>query len=166
MRRQSIAAAIRALGDREFKFTAATDQLARDGHVLLPSGMQLGDYRRNRIILWLHDPQSGRSIDFETLDNESLDPKKPRGGVRILTSSLMEISLVAVGADTNALITARAHDWRTTRAMTNHVVRSMRSGSSTRRRRRCRPGAWRARARDRDSPRANDPLSTAAFVVF
>ena len=35
MRRQSIAAAIRALGDREFKFTAATDQLARDGHVII-----------------------------------------------------------------------------------------------------------------------------------
>jgi hypothetical protein len=24
--------------------------------------MQLGDYRRNRIILWLHDPQSGRAL--------------------------------------------------------------------------------------------------------
>ena len=111
-------------------------------------GMQLGDYRRNPIILWMHDPHNpvarcthigiadgalrgtgqfpptgttaladeicgllksgvvnAVSVGFEPIDTEPLDPKKPRCGLRILTSSLMEISLVAVGADTNALIT-------------------------------------------------------------
>ena len=96
--------------------------------------MQLGDYKHNPILLWMHDPHNpvarctqigvedgalrgtgqfpplgttaladeicglvksgvvnAVSVGFEPIDTVPLDPKKPRGGLRILTSSLIEI---------------------------------------------------------------------------
>jgi HK97 family phage prohead protease len=72
MTRQHFPATLRAVGPREFKFTASTDQLARDGHVLLPSGLQLGNYRRNPIILWQHNPAQpvARCTQIGVVDGE------------------------------------------------------------------------------------------------
>jgi HK97 family phage prohead protease len=170
MSRQHFAAALRAVGPREFRFTASTDQLARDGHILLPSGLQLGNYRKNPIVLWQHNPaqpvarctqigvvdgelrgtavfaplgttpqadevcglvKSGvvtaLSIGFDPIDAEPLDPKKPRGGLRISRAELLGISLVSVPADTGALITERNY-MRATRGLpadvTAHMIRA------------------------------------------
>jgi HK97 family phage prohead protease len=51
----------------------------------------------------------GLSVGFDPGDTEPLDPSRgARGGLRILTSELFEISIVSVPADTGSMITDRA----------------------------------------------------------
>jgi hypothetical protein len=136
------------------RFVAATNQLARDGHILEPSGMQVENFLRGGTILFDHDSKSpvaspvaaslnaqgaleievewppegvspeadkvrglvkagvlrAGSVGFEPLDMTPLDPKKPRGGQRIMTSELLEFSVVSVGADTGAIVTQRSKE--------------------------------------------------------
>ena len=49
------------------------------------------------------------SIGFEILESEPLDPKRPRGGLRVTKWELLECSYVSVPADPQALVTAREH---------------------------------------------------------
>ena len=54
---QRFLGSVQDLGDREVGVIVATDQLARDGHVLEPSGIDLTAYRSNPIVLWQHIPE-------------------------------------------------------------------------------------------------------------
>lgn len=56
MFRRAIPAQFSTLGPDEVLVTISTDILARDGHVLVPEGCQLSNYRSNPIVLWGHDP--------------------------------------------------------------------------------------------------------------
>lgn len=56
MQRKLIAAEIRELGDDEVEVVMSTAALARDGHILIPQGVVLDNYRANPIVLWSHDP--------------------------------------------------------------------------------------------------------------
>ena len=150
MIRKLISAQISTLGPDEVEVVMSTAALARDGHVLVPQGCQLVNYRANPIVLWQHSPDhpignaeniaiSGQSltarvrfapagishkadeirgltkaaviravsVGFDPIDMEPLDPKKPRGGQRIATWELLELSFVSVPADTGAMVTAR-----------------------------------------------------------
>lgn len=152
---QRLAGETETVGERQLGFIAATDQLARDGHVIEMSGMNIRNYLSNPIFLWSHDPEvpigaavrlavqahkiaglmefapagasekadelcalskagivNAVSIGFTPGDCEPIDQKRPYGGQRILTSELLEISLVAIPADTGARITARSFSAR------------------------------------------------------
>lgn len=60
--RELVPVAIRAggegLGDDEVEIVMSTGFIARDGHILVPEGADLDDYRRNPIFLWQHDPKT------------------------------------------------------------------------------------------------------------
>jgi HK97 family phage prohead protease len=72
MMRNSFSAAVRAVGARGFKFVGATSRLGRDGHVLIPSCLSLGNYKRNPIILWQHNPSApvARCTAISVVDGE------------------------------------------------------------------------------------------------
>lgn len=56
MIRKLIRADITELGEDEVEVVMSTSSLARDGHVLVPQGAQIENYRANPIVLWSHDP--------------------------------------------------------------------------------------------------------------
>lgn len=70
--RQAIAAAIRSVGSREFRFTAVTARKGRDGHVLIPQGVDTANYKKNPVILWQHRPENpvGRCTGLSVTDDE------------------------------------------------------------------------------------------------
>jgi HK97 family phage prohead protease len=69
MIRKVMPAQVTALGENEVEVVISTAQIARDGHVLVPSGARLENYRANPIILWQHDPEvpvgNGEDIQVE-----------------------------------------------------------------------------------------------------
>jgi len=58
----------------------------------------------------------GVSAGIDPIEVEPLDPRNPRGGMRVLRCELLEISLVAVQADPDARIIARSYSGTRTRA--------------------------------------------------
>lgn len=151
MIRKVVGAEIRALGEDEVEVIMSTAALARDGHILVPQGCRLDNYRANPIVLWGHDPDfpignsddiviepeqirarirfaplgisakadeirglmkagvvRAVSVGFDPLDGEPLNPSRPKGGQRFTDWELLELSVVSVGSDANALVTARA----------------------------------------------------------
>jgi HK97 family phage prohead protease len=54
--RKLVSAQITPVGDDEVDVVMSTAALARDGHILVPQGCRLDNYRANPIVLWSHDP--------------------------------------------------------------------------------------------------------------
>ncbi|MEA2757313.1 MAG: hypothetical protein QOJ54_3602, partial [Aliidongia sp.] len=55
-RRRFYAAAAEAIGDREAVLVVSTEDLGRDGDIWLSAGAELGNFRKNPIVLFSHDP--------------------------------------------------------------------------------------------------------------
>ena len=72
MIRAAVSAQINALGENEVEVIISTSALARDGHILVPSGCDLGNYRSNPIVLWQHNPDVpvGRAADLAVEGNK------------------------------------------------------------------------------------------------
>lgn len=66
MMRVAVAAQINTLGENEVEVIISTSALARDGHILEPSGCDLSNYKNNPIVLWQHNPDVpvGRATDL------------------------------------------------------------------------------------------------------
>jgi hypothetical protein len=70
--RQTFPGSVRSVGEREFKFTAVTAKLGRDGHILEPAGVDLSEYRKVPVVLWQHAPTSpiARCSSIALVDGE------------------------------------------------------------------------------------------------
>ena len=66
MIRAAVPAQMAALGDNEVEVVISTAALARDGHILEPTGCDLTNYRANPVVLWQHNPDQpvGRATDL------------------------------------------------------------------------------------------------------
>ena len=65
MIRAAVPARLHALSDDEVEVTLSTSALARDGHILEPTGCDLTNYHANPVVLWQHNPDQpvGRATD-------------------------------------------------------------------------------------------------------
>ena len=66
MIRAAVPAQLHALSDDEVEVTLSTSALARDGHILEPTGCDLTNYRANPVVLWQHNPDQpvGRATEL------------------------------------------------------------------------------------------------------
>ncbi len=66
MLKRLLPAEVKELGELEVEIRMMTAALARDGHVIVPAGVVLDNYRLNPIQLWQHDPMMpvGRNEDI------------------------------------------------------------------------------------------------------
>lgn len=64
--RASVSAQIKELGENEVEVIISTSAIARDGHILVPDGCDLSNYKSNPIVLWQHNPDVpvGRAADL------------------------------------------------------------------------------------------------------
>jgi HK97 family phage prohead protease len=70
--RSAFAATVTKVGDRQVKAVVSTSQKARDGHVLVPAGAKLDNFKKNPIILWNHLPEEpiGRATSIGVSDGK------------------------------------------------------------------------------------------------
>jgi len=142
----------KALGDRQVRVIVSTESLDRDGDIIVAEGINLDEYRKNPVILWMHnhfspiakaedvavkngqlealiqfppegvDMESDRvyglikagvlnatSIGFIPGEWTAMDPERPYGGRKYLTSEMYEFSIVSVGSNRDALVIERDH---------------------------------------------------------
>ena len=56
MIRKLVQTQVTEIGDDEVEVVMSTGAIARDGHILVPGGADLAQYRANPVVLWQHDP--------------------------------------------------------------------------------------------------------------
>ena len=56
MIRKLVPSHVSLLGEDEIEAVIMTGDIARDGHILVPGGVDLANYLRNPVVLWQHNP--------------------------------------------------------------------------------------------------------------
>ena len=73
MIRKLVPSQVTEIGDDEVEVVMSTGAIARDGHILVPGGADLAQYRANPVVLWQHDPgqpvgtAEGIRVDGDTI---------------------------------------------------------------------------------------------------
>ena len=72
MLKRLLPATISTLSDDEVEVVMSTGAIARDGHILVPQGAQLDNYRANPVVLWQHDAKVpvARASDIRVAGND------------------------------------------------------------------------------------------------
>lgn len=72
MLKRLLPATISTLNDDEVEVVMSTGAIARDGHILVPQGALLDNYRQNPVVLWQHDAKMpvARASDIRVAGND------------------------------------------------------------------------------------------------
>ena len=76
------------IGDDEVEVVMSTGAIARDGHILVPGGADLAQYRANPVVLWQHDP--GQPVG--TAEGVRVDGDKIIARVRFAPLGISEVA--------------------------------------------------------------------------
>ncbi len=76
------------IGDDEVEVVMSTGAIARDGHILVPGGADLTQYRANPVVLWQHDP--GQPVG--TAEGVRVDGDKIIARVRFAPLGISEVA--------------------------------------------------------------------------
>lgn len=81
--------------ERRLRFIGSSEAEDRDGDIILASGWELGNYKKNPVFLWAHDysiPPIGRALNVEVVNNElHFDIEFPEKGIHALADTVFEL---------------------------------------------------------------------------
>ncbi|MFJ8531684.1 hypothetical protein [Bacillus sp. NPDC094106] len=81
--------------ERKLRFIGSCEHADRDGDVILASGWELDNYKKNPVFLWTHDysiPPIGRAINvFRQADKLIFDIEFPEKGIHPLADTVYEL---------------------------------------------------------------------------
>lgn len=81
--------------ERTLRFIGSCEHADRDGDVILASGWELDNYKKNPVFLWVHDyntPPIGRAINvFRQADKLIFDIEFPERGIYPLADTVYEL---------------------------------------------------------------------------
>lgn len=81
--------------ERRLRFIGSSEAEDRDGDIILASGWELANYKKNPVFLWAHDysiPPIGRALNVGVVGNElHFDIEFPEKGIHALADTVYEL---------------------------------------------------------------------------
>lgn len=81
--------------ERRLRFIGSSEAEDRDGDVILASGWEIANYKKNPVFLWAHDysiPPIGRALNVGVVGNElHFDIEFPEKGIHALADTVYEL---------------------------------------------------------------------------
>ena len=88
MIRKLIPSQVSQVGEDEVEVVIATGDIARDGHILVPGGVDLTNYLRNPVVLWQHSPDD----PVGNAENVRVEGDKIVARVRFAPTGISEVA--------------------------------------------------------------------------
>lgn len=95
--RKAIDFKVKQLGqnERRLRFIGSSEAEDRDGDIILASGWELDNYKKNPVFLWAHDykiPPIGRALNVGVVGNElHFDIEFPEKGIHALADTVFDL---------------------------------------------------------------------------
>ncbi len=81
--------------NRRLRFIGSSEDEDRDGDIILASGWELDNYKKNPVFLWAHDysiPPIGKALNVGVVDDElHFDIQFPEKGIHALADTVYEL---------------------------------------------------------------------------